>query len=73
MTQVEVTLISSGYLEICRSWCKGCNLCTSVCVKGVIAVDEIGKVTVERRENCTGCGACESICPDFAIRVKKYA
>lgn len=71
MLQGQVTLISSGSLEIIRAWCKGCSLCVSVCTKGAISVDELGKVRVVNPEICSGCGMCESFCPDFAIRVNK--
>lgn len=73
MLSAEVTPISSGSLEITRSWCKGCNLCVCVCSKGAISVDELGKVKVVNAEICSGCGMCESFCPDFAIRVRKNA
>ncbi len=65
--------IPQGFLEIKKSWCKGCSLCADACPKGLIAVDELGKVFLKDPENCLGCGLCEAICPDFAIRVEKNA
>ncbi|MCL6611669.1 MAG: 4Fe-4S binding protein [Peptococcaceae bacterium] len=63
--------IPRGKLEINRKWCKGCSLCADACPKGIITVDELGKIQVRDPEICLGCGQCEAICPDFAIRVEK--
>ncbi|MFZ5632288.1 MAG: 4Fe-4S dicluster domain-containing protein [Bacillota bacterium] len=73
MTEVDQIPIPRGFLEIKKRWCKGCNLCADACPKGLISVDELGKVRVDRPEECVGCGLCEAICPDFAIRVNKNA
>ncbi|MHB8918181.1 MAG: 4Fe-4S dicluster domain-containing protein [Desulfocucumaceae bacterium] len=69
MIQVESS--SNAVLEINREWCKGCRLCAEACPKGLMSIDKLGKVKVERPEDCTGCGMCEATCPDFAIRVEK--
>lgn len=60
--------------------CKGCELCTSVCPEGIVAImrDRINAngynpagVTDETR--CTGCAFCARICPDIAIRIEKVS
>lgn len=60
-----------GRCEIRRAWCKGCELCTKTCPKGVLALDEAGKVFVSKPEECLGCAMCENVCPDYVIRVIK--
>lgn len=59
-----------SYLEINSGWCKGCGLCVSACPKGILSLDNKGKVRADLPECCTGCGTCESTCPDFAISVR---
>lgn len=57
--------------------CKGCQLCTVVCPKEILATssrfNQQGYKVVEvmSQEECTACAACARICPDFAIRVFK--
>jgi 2-oxoglutarate ferredoxin oxidoreductase subunit delta len=60
-------------LDVNPKWCKGCNLCVTVCPKGILSLDEMGKIRVDRPEECIGCGLCEETCPDYAIRVVKDA
>ncbi|MHB8916424.1 MAG: 4Fe-4S dicluster domain-containing protein [Desulfocucumaceae bacterium] len=72
-TEVNTVIIPQGFLEIKKRWCKGCSLCADACPKGLIYVNEMGKIQVKDPENCLGCGMCEAICPDFAIRVEKNA
>jgi 2-oxoglutarate ferredoxin oxidoreductase subunit delta len=59
-----------------KVYCKGCNLCITVCPKealvqgksrsnqGYLMPDFIIK-------NCIGCRNCELICPDMAISIKE--
>ena len=56
-------------VEIHRPWCKGCNLCVTLCPKEVLALDERGKAFVAQPEACIGCRICEQHCPDLAITV----
>lgn len=71
--QNQIIPISAGALEIFPAWCKGCRLCADACPKGLLTLNELGKVQMDRAGECPGCGQCEAICPDFAIRVKKNA
>ena len=58
--------------------CKGCALCTEVCPKNIIAIQERkhnakGYYTAEcvDNEKCISCAMCGIICPDFAIKVER--
>jgi len=46
--------------------CKGCGLCTKVCVFNAIAV--INK-KAKINEECRACGRCVNICPQNAVKV----
>ncbi len=72
-TEIYTVSIPQGFLEIRKKWCKGCSLCVEICPKGLITIDELGKIKVTKPEECLSCGLCESTCPDFAIRVEKNA
>ncbi|KKM12205.1 ferredoxin [Clostridiales bacterium PH28_bin88] len=56
-------------IQIRQNWCKGCGICTALCPKKVLALDDRGKVVVVNGDACTGCKMCETHCPDFAISV----
>lgn len=58
--------------------CKGCELCTTVCPKGIVvmASDRINSkgyhpAMVVEMDKCIGCAFCARICPDVAIEVEK--
>ena len=57
--------------------CKGCELCTTVCPKGILKLSKkINKkgylvINITNREKCIGCGMCALICPDIALEVYK--
>ncbi len=57
--------------------CKGCQLCTAVCPKGIIVMsgstNELGyhPATVLEQDKCTGCALCALVCPDMAIEVER--
>lgn len=57
--------------------CKGCELCTVVCPKGIMAlstkINAAGyhPATCTDEAECIGCGFCGQICPDSAIEVYK--
>ncbi len=64
-----------GRIVINEAYCKGCELCASVCPQGVIELSELrmnarGFHPAElAKEGCTGCGVCAIICPEAAIVV----
>jgi 2-oxoglutarate ferredoxin oxidoreductase subunit delta len=58
--------------------CKGCELCTTVCPKGIVkmARERINSkgyhpATVIEMDKCIGCAFCARICPDVVIEVEK--
>jgi len=57
--------------------CKGCELCTIYCPKGLIKMSkELNRrgshfAVVAKTKECTGCSQCALICPDVAIEVYK--
>lgn len=57
-------------VTIREDWCKGCNICVSVCPKGVLAKSRKAPA-VAKPEECITCRLCEISCPDYAISVKK--
>ncbi|MDQ0286268.1 2-oxoglutarate ferredoxin oxidoreductase subunit delta [Desulfofundulus luciae] len=57
-------------IEVRQSWCKGCGICVALCPKGVLVLDDSGKVAVANPGQCIGCGRCEIHCPDFAIGIE---
>lgn len=62
-------------IEVDRGFCKGCELCITVCPRDVLSVSKdrgaAGFLVPEASspEACTKCLMCELICPDFAIVV----
>jgi 2-oxoglutarate ferredoxin oxidoreductase subunit delta len=68
--------MSKGYIVIDEKHCKGCELCTTVCPKGIIEMADYFSakgyrpaVLVDPNGLCTGCALCATICPDVAITV----
>ncbi|MBM7582209.1 MAG: 2-oxoglutarate ferredoxin oxidoreductase subunit delta [Clostridiales bacterium] len=58
--------------------CKGCELCTTVCPKGIVVMarDRMNSkgyhpATVIEMDKCIGCAFCARICPDVVIEVEK--
>ncbi len=64
-------------VKIDEERCKGCELCTTVCPKGILELSKkINKkgylvITITDKEKCIGCGMCALICPDIALEVWK--
>lgn len=65
-----------GTIVIDEKRCKGCELCTSVCPKGLIQMADWFTPRgyhparlVDPDGACTGCLLCSTICPDVAITV----
>jgi len=58
--------------------CKGCNLCASVCPKGILELD-MSRVNAKGynpmmctdMSKCIACAMCARICPDSVITVEK--
>jgi NAD-dependent dihydropyrimidine dehydrogenase PreA subunit len=55
-------------LQLDRSICVGCGICTEVCPHAVFAVQD-GRAVVVDSDGCMECGACALNCPVTAIAV----
>lgn len=62
-------------ITIYRHYCKGCEICSEVCPKGVLRMEmatdrwEGSIVEIVDIDACNACMLCEHQCPDFAIEV----
>lgn len=63
-------------VEIDEFYCKGCGLCTDVCPKHILELDQ--DVITDKgyhpahcidQSQCIGCATCAVVCPDVAITV----
>jgi indolepyruvate ferredoxin oxidoreductase beta subunit len=61
---------ASPRLEITATWCKGCDICVTVCPERCLALGAAGVAELTDEAACSGCRVCEWLCPDFAIRVR---
>ena len=68
--------LAKGKLKFRADRCKGCELCVSVCPKGILALDveNVNRkgyhpVTVTNEEECIACASCAMMCPDGIINV----
>lgn len=68
--------MAQGRIEIAAELCKGCELCTLVCPKGLISMsDQFNAKSyrpaqlVDPHGECTGCALCAMVCPDAVITV----
>lgn len=70
----------AGTVTFRRDRCKGCELCTLVCPKHIIIMDQPSTnrkgyhpatVRPEDMEQCVGCASCAKICPDSIITVER--
>ena len=59
--------------------CKGCELCTAVCPKHIVAIDQDAinhkgyhPAHVTDITQCVACASCAKICPDSIITVEKF-
>ena len=69
-------MAAKGRIEIETEYCKGCELCTSVCPQDVIRMADYFNAKgyrpaqlVDPQGECTGCAVCAVICPDAVITV----
>jgi 2-oxoglutarate ferredoxin oxidoreductase subunit delta len=58
--------------------CKGCELCSAMCKKGLIYMDEsrVNKIgahpaAIADQDACVGCQSCALMCPDAIITIEK--
>lgn len=63
-------------LKIAVDRCKGCDLCTGVCPKHVLELDQskvnqLGHHPIRLTDaaSCTSCALCARICPDAVFEV----
>ena len=71
--------MAKGKITVNEAYCKGCELCMTVCPKHIIKMDE-NTITakgyhpayVTDPEECTGCASCAIMCPDSAITVERF-
>ena len=58
-----------------RDYCKGCELCISVCPKKILELEKNTNIKGYRPAHCVdelsciGCASCAKICPDSVITV----
>jgi 2-oxoglutarate ferredoxin oxidoreductase subunit delta len=64
-----------GWIEVSEMYCKGCELCISVCPQHVLVLD-MDNLTPKgyhpvklSGDGCTGCALCAIICPEAALGV----
>lgn len=67
----EATAKTLYRVKFFYEWCKSCGICSALCPKKVILLDDQGNPFVEMQDDCIGCRNCEIHCPDFAITVSK--
>ena len=59
--------------------CKCCELCTAVCPKHIVVIDQntinrkgYHPAAVTDMEQCIACASCARMCPDSVITVEKF-
>ena len=69
-------MAAKGRIVIDAEYCKGCELCVSVCPQDVISMADYFNAKGYRPARltdpggeCTGCAVCAVICPDAVITV----
>ena len=68
----------AGKVTFRQDRCKGCELCISVCPKGLVVIDTsvtnrkgYHPATVKEMDIFIACASCAKICPDSIITVEK--
>ncbi len=61
-----------------RDRCKGCKLCTEVCPKKIVVMDNetinakgFYPATISDESLCNGCMSCARMCPDCVITIER--
>ena len=70
--------MAKGKVTFNEDFCKGCELCVSVCPKKIISLnpDKINKkgynpAHIVNMDECIACGSCAIMCPDSVIKVER--
>lgn len=70
--------MAKGRVTFNEKYCKGCELCVSVCPMHIIEMDmerinENGyhPAGVKEQDKCIACGSCAVMCPDSVITVER--
>lgn len=69
--------MAKGKITIDEFYCKGCELCVSVCPKKSLALSETrinaGGYNPSEvvNDECIACTSCAKMCPEMAITVEK--
>lgn len=77
--QRAASILSKGKLESRRMvsevnerWCRGCELCVTVCPYKARVKDLEKGIVVVREALCQGCGACAVACPSGAAKLRGF-
>lgn len=70
--------MAKGIITIDENFCKGCELCISVCPKKILMLNPekinsngYNPAIIMDIDSCIACGNCARICPEIAIKVEK--
>ncbi|HJP88740.1 MAG TPA: 4Fe-4S dicluster domain-containing protein [Candidatus Limnocylindrales bacterium] len=73
---MAITIAAFVPLDIAMDRCKGCELCTESCPKGVLELDPsvvnaLGHHPIRLTDpaRCTSCALCARVCPDTVFTV----
>jgi len=70
----QVIMASHYQIKVIKAFCKGCELCVSICPRHAIFISKnvtkSGFHFPESNNNpCSGCRQCAIICPEAAIEI----